>query len=664
MVEKISHFVPQPEMPEAIIGNSKMLASVRKNGEIYRLFWPRIDYGQHLGHFWAGIRVAIPQGQSFTKWFHLDEWESSQRYLDNTNILETTLTSLSNPLKATQTDYVLPLKDVLTRHYKLENTGNKSEKVSFFLYCNFEIEESVLYDGVYLDFSNHSLVFFRRNVYLAVVGCGHPLTGYQCGRRGASTDPYQEATRGALWGNRDSIRQGAGSLAWDLGEIAPGESKTLTLYLAAGREGEEVQALLADAASRAGDEWLEDTRRYWHDWLQSGTRPPGGCSRHPAYNRSLLAMKLMTCEETGASIAAPEFDPSYLACGGYGYCWPRDAVYVAAALDEAGYTKLAAGFYGFAAKVQARDGGWKQRYFTDGMAASFWGKQIDQVGTVLWGYRHHYFLTGNKGFLERTWPSLVSAANHLAGRLEDNGLPSPSFDPWEDEYAQGTYSAAAVFAGLKAAAELALVKGEKEISQKWLAASKTVQEGILKHQWSDRHNRFMRGVNRRVYRDTHDSALGRGEKAFTGTDPSGLYQTHFIGEDERVDAALLGLAFPFAVLDPLDERMQATVRAIEERLWNRRTGGLHRYEGDGYREGNPWLITTFWLSIYHCLAGNRQRAHDLCKWCLNQANQHFLLPEQADKNLGGPAWAMPLNWSHAMFLLTHLALHGRLSILK
>ncbi|MCL6635898.1 MAG: hypothetical protein K6T29_09075, partial [Peptococcaceae bacterium] len=585
-------------MPEAIIGNSKMLVCLRGNGEIFRLFWPHIDYGQHLGLFWPGIRLALPEGHSYTKWFHLNVWESSQRYLEDTNIVETTLTSQAHHLKVTQWDFVFPHQDVLARHYELKNEGEKSQKLTFILYCAFEIEESVLYDGAYLDFTSNSLVFFRRNVYLAVAGSGYPLAGYQCGRRGTPSDPFQEASRGFLWGTGDNIRHSAGSLAWDLGELQPGEAKTFTLHLAAGQRAEEVQALLAGAAARNGEHWLAETRRYWHGWLQAGLQAAGECSGHPAYKRSLLAMKLMTSRDTGASIAAPEFDPYYLACGGYGYCWPRDSVYIAAALDEAGYHDLAGQFYLFASSVQDRDGSWHQRYFTDGSVAPTWGKQIDQVGTVLWGYRHHHRLTGDDGFLERIWPSLTAGAGYLTGSLDAGGLPSPSYDPWEDEYAQGTYPAAAVCSGLKAASELAARRGEKDAAERWRRAAETVREAILAHQWSPRHNRFVRGINRRVGRETYEQALSRGEGAFTGTDPGGLYQNYWVSEDPRVDAALLGLAFPFAVLDPLDERMQATARAVEERLWNYEAGGLHRYEGDGYRGGNPWLLTTFWLAIY------------------------------------------------------------------
>ena len=95
---KINQATTRLEMPEAIIGNSRMLALLKRNGEIFKLFWPRIDYGQHLGRFWTGLRF----GNSPTKWFHLGEWSSSQRYLADTNILETTLTGLSSQLSVTQ----------------------------------------------------------------------------------------------------------------------------------------------------------------------------------------------------------------------------------------------------------------------------------------------------------------------------------------------------------------------------------------------------------------------------------------------------------------------------------------------------------------------------------------------------------------------------------
>jgi len=81
-------------------------------------------------------------------------------------------------------------------------------------------------------------------MYFALGGAGYQLAGYQCGRRGTSTDPYRDASKGLLQGNRDHILQNAGSLAWDLGDLKPQEYRTFTLYLAAGKP--------APAPARAG----------------------------------------------------------------------------------------------------------------------------------------------------------------------------------------------------------------------------------------------------------------------------------------------------------------------------------------------------------------------------------------------------------------------------
>ncbi|MFZ5591862.1 MAG: hypothetical protein ACOY81_08680, partial [Bacillota bacterium] len=66
-----------------------------------------------------------------------------------------------------------------------------------------------------------------------------------------------------------------------------------------------------------------------------------------------------------------------------------------------------------------------------------------------------------------------------------------------------------------------------------------------------------------------------------------------------------------------------------------------------------------WLSIYHTLAGSLSRARELITWADSNASPTGLLPEQINKEKGGPAWVLPLNWSHAMYTLAVLALHGQ-----
>jgi len=649
-------------MPAGITGNSRMLACLRSTGELYRLFWPNIDYAQHLGAFWAGLNIASPSCESRTLWFHTKNWVvSEQRYIEDTNSIETTYANEQLNLKVVQADFVLPDRDVLVRRFHVANQGQEMMKLLFFVYCAPFIEESNLYDGVFFDHTNHSLVYFRRRVYLTLAASGHTLTGFQCGRRDTPSDPLNEASRGHLWGIQDNMLMSSGSLAWEMDGIKPGASGEIALYFIAGSSRESNQDQLAALMTKGPAEWQARTGKHWQDLLQKARTLPDEEHKRAFYKRSILAMHLMTNKETGASIAAPEFDPQYLACGGYGYCWGRDATFVAAAFDETGYEIEAEKFYTFAAGVQLRDGSWQQRYFTDGPAAPAWGKQIDQAGIILWGYWHHYQTTQNKRFLSEIWPSAAAGAAYLAASLEENGLPAPGMDLWEDEFSQNTYSSAATYGGLMAAARLAAATGEKEKAEVWQAAAARVQAGIAEHLWSAEKNRFIRGINRRVSEDSYRQALQNGEKAFSGTDRIGLCQNYWVAGDTRLDAALLGLAFPFAVLRPGDPRMIATAGAIEAELWNSAAGGLHRYAGDGYRGGNPWLITTFWLSIYHSLLGNKDRARELSLWCLKQANHLRLMPEQADRSTGGPAWALPLNWSHAMCILAVLALEGKLS---
>lgn len=95
--------------------------------------------------------------------------------------------------------------------------------------------------------------------------------------------------------------------------------------------------------------------------------------------------------------------------------------------------------------------------------------------------------------------------------------------------------------------------------------------------------------------------------------------------------------------------------------------GIKRYENDTYIDGNPWIVTTLWLSeamFAFALdlpegAGDQyaEEAKKLTeegikclRWALAGATSTGLLPEQVDKSTGKSAWAIPLGWSGALML--------------
>jgi glucoamylase len=365
------------------------------------------------------------------------------------------------------------------------------------------------------------------------------------------------------------------------------------------------------------------------------------------YARSLLVLEQLTDRQTGATIAAPEFDPTFEQSGGYGFVWPRDLGYVVLSFLAAGRRDLAVPALRWLAREQAPEGLWLQRYWTDGSLAPSWGlHQLDETGMVVFAYEAAWRELRDAALDRELWPSARAAADFLCGFVDpETGLPLPSVDLWEQTDGQHSYSAAATYGGLAAAAAMA-IRHDPSLADRYRAAAERVREAIEAHLWSDEHGRYLR--SRWVGRPdelgqeppaSFDRALRYPTKAVRSVDP----------EDARVDSSLLGLAWPFRAVDPASPRMRATIAAVEREL---RTpeGGVLRHEDDDYAGGNPWLISTLWLGLAERQAGDEAGHRASIGYALAQQTSLGLLPEQVTRD-GEPAWVVPLGWSHAMFVL-------------
>ncbi len=626
------HDMNEPTMPGGIVGNGKMLCSIRTNGMLHRLFWPDIDWGQHMGILKIGLQLDQSRP---TLWLDDGSFVYKQFYQRKSNIFITEIDNATEKIFITQTDIVHPEKDVLIRRYKLVNNSNLNRKINLIAYCSFSINESNIQDCIYFSGKKQALIHYRRDVFLGLKLQDKKPYGFQCGRRNTGSDPFIGACKGEFWGNNYSIKSGAGSIVWNLDNLEPGENIEFSLVLAVSNSEKDLFELLDLPVLSNYNALAQTTSQYWENWLRIGQKHE--CNVY--YERSLLAIKLMINKGSGAMVAAPEFDSHYRACGGYGYCWPRDAMFVALALDEAGYFKEAEEFYLFSSRVQNPDGSWHQRYHMNGSWAPTWGQQIDQIGAILWGYYHHYRLTGSKDFLNRIWPAVYKGARYLSVNRTKNGLPIPTMDIWEDQFAQSTYASAAVYGGLKGSAIMAYHMGETKLSKQWDKIAGAIKESILVNQWNAGMNSFVRSV---CHRPEDDRPI----------------------QDTRLDIALLGLGYPYLVLPLNHSRLKSTVRLIEERLSNSVVGGIHRYEGDSYAGGNPWVLGTLWLSVFYSLLGEKTKANELIRWAEENSSQAGLLPEQVHRINGGPKWVLPLSWAHAMYILAYLASEDKISTIN
>lgn len=348
-----------------------------------------------------------------------------------------------------------------------------------------------------------------------------------------------------------------------------------------------------------------------------------------AVARRSVAVILDNQSSSGAYVASPNFPV-------YGYCWLRDGAFVADAMSRAGHVASAEAFFGWCAqvlvdrraKVEAliarRAAGetipqgdfLHTRYTLDGRESdAIWENfQLDGYGVWLWALDAHRRRHGHP--IE---PFLAGAS--LSARYVAAFHDSPSYDWWEEHPEhRHTSTLAAMAAGLRA------VAGWPEVEQ----------------------------VLRASARDT----AGAIENAIRSDAEERGHYGKWLGADE-VDASLLALATPFAIVAADDPLMVATVRRIDADLVH--AGGVHRYRQDTFYGGGEWLLLAGLLGSYRLRRGDSSGAVRQLGWIAAHATADGDLPEQVADHLLDPGsrqtwldrWgpvATPLLWSHAMYL--------------
>jgi glucoamylase len=614
---------PDRRLPAAVLGNGSLLATVSARGAVERLFWPHVDRGQQLGELRLGL---FAEGRAV--WLD-DEWlVHDQAYVPDASVLETRVRGEGVDLSVQ--DLVLPAAPVLVRRVRGDG------ELRLLVYCRPDFEEARHGHAAYVDPRTGALVLYRRDRVLAL-GVS-PAGEATCGRSRRDEDysAWDDLQDGSLVGHTVAHRATAGGLA------ATG-SDEVTLACAFGSTPDEAVARMREALARGFDDALAERVAYDAERV-AAARPAEAAAG--LYRRSLLVMDTLADRQTGAVIAAPEMDPTFESSGGYGFVWGRDLAYTTLALLAAGRGDEAAGALRWLARVQAPEGLWLQRYCSDGLLGPSWGlHQIDETGAILFAYEAAYAELADHALDRELWPSARRAAEFLASFLDPvSGLPLPSVDLWEQDDGEHSYSAAAVSAGLRAAARMAR-RHDPAASRRYEQTGARVAAAIDEHLWSDEHGRYLR--SRWVARREGPAAL---PEQFARKLPyPNRTAWGAVDRDERVDVSLLGLAWPFGVVDPASPRMRATVAAIERELITG-SGGVRRYAGDQYAGGNAWVLATLWLGLHYRQIGDDDGFRRSVEWAERAQTPLGLLPEQVAED-GSPAWVVPLGWSHAMLVL-------------
>jgi GH15 family glucan-1,4-alpha-glucosidase len=219
-------------------------------------------------------------------------------------------------------------------------------------------------------------------------------------------------------------------------------------------------------------------------------------------------------------------------------------------------------------------------------------------------------------------------------REPSTGLPAPSYDLWEERRGILSFTCSAVLAGLRAAANFAILFGDEDHAVRYGKAADEIRAAMDKHLYRTELGRFCRMINVR---------------------PDGSIEV-----DNVVDASLFGL-FAFDAYPADDPRVEATMNAVRDKLTVRtEVGGVARYEGDYYHAvsddkqrvpGNPWFICTMWLALYAIARAKAPadlaKAREILEWVDSRKLPSGILAEQVHPFSNAPMSVSPLTWSHA-----------------
>jgi len=577
----------------AVIGDTRSCALISRDGSIDWLCWPRFDSPS----LFAAILDADEGGR-----FSIQPsipFRATRRYVDDTNVLETTFTTESGVAK------LIDLMPVM----------HESDKRALLTPFRQLLRRVEVMEGE-----------------VPIVVRFEPRPDY--GRR----EPVLKTMKNAIFCvDRATVLHLHSDVTLDNGTMTLRRGERADFALAFDDKTPAVYPAVGDEATAE----IERTLRFWKEW--SSQLAYDGEYRQ-AVMRSALLLKLLTYAPSGAIVAAPTTSLPEIAGGirnwDYRYCWLRDAAFTASALYDCGFHRESDAFVSWLmyatrlthpklqmlydvageSKIPEQElkhfEGYAQSKPVHVGNAAHDQFQLDVYAEVL-GAIEEYVSHGKR--LDRDISTLVRRlADRVAKRWQE-----PDAGIWEKRSgrAQHVHGKVMAWAALDCAERLTK-------SDRWRAEKEKIREVVL-----------TRGFNKEK-----QSFVGMLDD--TELDASLLYIVR-VGLLEADDPRML------STIDAI--RRELGKDDLVYRYDTRATDdGLPPGEG-------AFLPCSFWLAEALALAGREAEARELFEKLLARRNDVGLLPEEIDPESGAFLGNMPQALTHIGLLNAAICMSEQMS---
>lgn len=646
-------------MPRALtLGNGTMLVCLDKFGFVRDLYYPYVGLENHVsGH---KHRIGVMVNQQFS-WIDDGSWKINIGYKPETMVGYLVCKSEKLQVTVVMEDIVYNETNVFLRQADIYNHSQQPVDVKIFFHQVFLISESKKRNTAFYDPTHNAIVHYKGRRVFIVNGrtaTGSAIDDFAIGayQDEGKEGVYRDAEDGSL--GKNAVEHGSvDSVVRFCASCEKGEKTRIFYWICAGRSLEEAYELNQVVMRKTPGAMIHSTESYWNAWLNTrnidtGSLPP---VQKKLFDTSLFILRSHT-DNRGSIIASADSEMIEYGKDDYSYMWPRDAAFIVSTLDKAGFTTVTKPFFKFCQDVLHPDGYLHHRFRSDKSLGSTWHSttsqsewlkdkilqlpiQEDESAAVLFALWNHYQSSKDLEFIEELYkPFIEKIAKFLISfRDTETGLPLPSYDLWEEKIGISTYTCAAVYGGLMAAAHFSELLDKRNHMREYKTAADEIKAAAIKHLFSHKLDSFVRFV-------TVDKTV--------------------VTQDETVDASSLFGMWYFGMFEQTDPLLQKTLQQVERRLKNpTQVGGYIRYERDNYFKAtdlsNPWFITTLWeaqrrLRMPEVNLENLQYAEHVFEWVTQHMYASGVLAEQLDPYSGESLSATPLVWSHAVYIETVL----------
>ncbi|MFT4224742.1 glycoside hydrolase family 15 protein [Dysgonomonas sp.] len=383
------------------------------------------------------------------------------------------------------------------------------------------------------------------------------------------------------------------------------------------------------------------TKVYWLNW---NNRSRKFLRYRDVVCRSLLILKLMSFEPSGAIIAAlttsiPE-TIGEVRNWDYRFCWIRDASMSINTLIELGHQSTAKKFMSFVKNIlKSKSDSLQIMYGIDGSRtlteeilphlagyensqpvrignAAYYQKQNDTFGYLMDVIHSYYFrFPGTLGELEEMWEIVRSIVKTVYTAWQ---TPDQSIWEFRNIEKHFVFSKVMCWVALDRAIQIAKILNQTDYVVAWEKEATLIKDDVLRNGWNSKIQSFT--------------------------------QTY---DNPHMDSSLL-LMEQYGFIDATDERFVKTVKRVKEELYH--NGLMYRYkiDDDFGLPSSSFTICTFWLIRALFMIEEKDEAQRIFNQMLAYSNHLGLFSEDLDFDSKQMLGNFPQAYSHLALINTAL----------